>query len=191
MPINSFPEMETERLLLREIGLEDAEDLFAYYNDRLVTQYLDWYGPSSVEHAQELITRWCDQFAEGCYLRWGISLKGDKRIIGTVSIAPVRGPFEWKLPVCLGYELSRSYWNQRIMSEAVEAVMGYVFAQMGHHRMIAEVYPENGASLTLLTRLGFKQEGVLKKHLWHEGTSTWHDVITLAALRKDEEIILP
>ncbi|QGQ93825.1 N-acetyltransferase [Paenibacillus psychroresistens] len=179
----SFPLVETERLLLREILLEDAADLFGYYNDRLVTQYLDWFGPSSVDHAKDIITNWSNQFQQGTFMRWGITLKEDKKVIGTILLAPVRGPFEWKLPLVIGYELSREYWNQGIMSEAVQAAIAFAFDELGNHRVCAEVFPENTASLRILKRLGFQEEGLLKKHLWHEGTKTWHDVITLAVLK--------
>jgi len=181
----SFPILETERLILREILLSDADDLYAYYNDRLVTQYLDWFGPSSVDHAKEIITRWSNQFQDDSFMRWGITFKEEGKVIGTVLLVPVRGPFEWKLPLVIGYELSREYWNQGIMSEALQAVNAFAFEEMGNHRICAEVFPENTASITILKRLGYQEEGYLKKHVWHEGTKIWHDVMTLAILKEE------
>lgn len=179
----TFPRLETDRLILREITPEDSSDLFSYYNDRQVTQYLDWFGPSSVEHAIEIINNWTTQYQQSTFMRWGITLKSENRIIGTIPMGPVRGPFEWKLPICIGYELSRSYWNQGIMTEALQAVIAYIFEVLGNHRIFAEVFPENIASLKVLSKLGFQEEGLLRKHLWHEGHETWNDVITLALLK--------
>ncbi|MGC5327402.1 GNAT family N-acetyltransferase [Brevibacillus sp. SYSU BS000544] len=178
-----FPTIETERLVLREISVDDASDLYAYYSDREVTKYLDWFGPESEEHAVKIINYWSEQFQEDTFMRFGITLKGENKIIGTIPINPVRGPFRWRLPVVLGYELSQDYWNQGIMTEALKAVITYTFETLGNHRMIAEVIPENTASLKVLEKLGFQQEGLLRQHLWHDGTKTWHDVITLALLK--------
>lgn len=182
----AFPTLQTDRLILREILLEDATDLFNYYNDREVTQYLDWFGPSSVDHARDIISNWNEQFQQNTFMRWGITLKGANKIIGTIPMNPVRGPFEWKLPMTIGYELSREYWNQGIMTEALQAIIPYIFNTLNNHRICAEVFPENTASLHILKKLGFEKEGYLVKHLWHDGTKTWHDVIMQTLMRAEK-----
>ncbi|QQX26907.1 GNAT family N-acetyltransferase [Heyndrickxia sporothermodurans] len=178
-----FPSIETERLILRELTVEDAHNLYSYYSDREISKYLDWFGPQSEEQAIKMIRYWAKQYQEGTFMRFGIALKTDNKIIGTIPINPVRGTFEWKLPIVIGYELSRVYWNQGLMTEALKAVITYVFEELNNHRIIAEVFPENQASLKVLEKLGFQEEGLLKQHLYHEGTKTWHDVITLALLK--------
>ena len=75
-----FPVLETERLILREMIEDDAEDLFRYYHDQDVTKYLDWDGPSSVEHAKQVIADWKKGFTEKRFTRWGIALKSDNPI---------------------------------------------------------------------------------------------------------------
>lgn len=182
----AFPILHTERLVLREITTTDTADLFNYYNDRQLTQYLDWFGPRSVMHAEEMILNWAESFQHSTFMRWGITLKGENRVIGTVLLQPVRGPFEWKLPLVTGYELSREYWNQGIMTEAVQAVITYAFETLGNHRITAEVFPANGASRAILKKFGFEQEGVLKQHLWHEGYETWNDVMTFGLLKDNK-----
>lgn len=181
--LREFPSIETQRLILRELSVEDAFDFFSYYSDREISKYLDWYGPQSEEQAIKMIRYWEKQFQEGTFMRFGMASKTDNKIIGTIPINPVRGPFEWKLPIVIGYELSRDYWNQGLMTEALKAVITYVFEGLNNHRIIAEVFPENLASLKVLEKLGFQKEGLLKQHLYHEGTKTWHDVITLALLK--------
>lgn len=182
----AFPEFLTQRLILREITRQDAHDLYEYYHDREVTKYLDWFGPHSATHAEEIINRWADGFHEDVFMRWGIALKGENKIIGTILLHPVRGPFEWKLPLVTGYELSRHYWNRGIMTEALEAILGYAFGSLGNHRVTAEVFLENKTSLRLLEKLGFQQEGLLRQHIWHEGYETWNDCYTLARLREQD-----
>ncbi|WP_139487911.1 GNAT family N-acetyltransferase [Brevibacillus dissolubilis] len=181
-----FPTLETERFILREMTAEDAADLYSYYNDPELTKFLDWFGPSSVEHAEELIAYWRQQFEEDTFMRFGIASKEDNKIIGTIPINPVRGPFRWRLPIVLGYELSREHWNKGIMTEALQAVIPYVFETLNNHRIIAEVVPDNHSSLRVLEKLGFEKEGYLKQHFYHDGLRTWSDVVTLALL-KDKE----
>ncbi|WP_134683055.1 GNAT family N-acetyltransferase [Brevibacillus migulae] len=181
--LKQFPILETNRLVLREMTEQDASDLYAYYSDREVSKHLDWFGPESEEHAKKLIAYWREQYQEDTFMRFGIVRKGENKIIGTIPINPVRGPFRWKLPVVLGYDLSRDYWNQGIMTEALEAVIAYIFETLGNHRITAEVIPDNAASLKVLEKLGFEKEGLLRQHLYHDGNRTWHDVITLALLK--------
>lgn len=178
-----FPTIQTDRLILREMTVDDASDMYAYYSDREVSKYLDWFGPGSEEQAKNMITYWNKSYQESTFMRFGIALQGDNKIIGTIPINPVRGRFEWKLPIVLGYDLSREYWNQGIMTEALNAVIPYIFETLDNHRIIAEVIPENISSLKVLEKLGFEKEGYLRQHFYHEGYKTWHDVITLALLK--------
>ncbi|MGO0061503.1 GNAT family N-acetyltransferase [Brevibacillus fluminis] len=183
--LKSFPTLETQRLRLREMTEHDAADLFGYYSDREVTKYLDWFGPSSEEAAKRMIASWNEGFQEDRLIRWGITLKSDDIVIGTIIINPVRGPFRWKLPIVIGYELAQAYWNQGIMTEALRAVISYIFDGLRNHRICAEVFLENGASERILKKLGFQEEGIMRQHLWHEGYETWHDVKALALLKED------
>jgi ribosomal-protein-alanine N-acetyltransferase len=187
--LHTFPVLETERLILRQMSLDDASDFYNYYSDRQVTKHLDWYGPDSVEHAREVIQAWNDNYKKKVVIPWGIALKSNNKIIGTIPYIPIRGTFEWKplLPTAVGFELSRAYWNQGIMSEALQAVIAFGFDQLGSHRIQAEVYPENTASVTLMKKFGFQEEGRLRKYLYHEENKVFNDVIIMALL-KDEQL---
>lgn len=85
-----FPSIETERLILRELTVEDAHNLYSYYSDREISKYLDWFGPQSEEQAIKMIRYWAKQYQEGTFMRFGIALKTDNKIIGTIPINPVR-----------------------------------------------------------------------------------------------------
>jgi len=71
--------------MLREMTDQDESDLFAY-SDREVSKYLDWYVSESEEHARKLIAHWREQYQADTYMRFGISLKADNKIIGTIPI---------------------------------------------------------------------------------------------------------
>jgi ribosomal-protein-alanine N-acetyltransferase len=84
----------------------------------------------------------------------------------------------------VGFDLSREYWNKKIMTEALQAVIAFGFEKLGSHRIQAEVFPENTASLNLLKKMGFQIEGLLKQYLYHEGSQVFHDVLLLALLKE-------
>lgn len=164
--------------------LEDVDDLLGIYANVQVVKYLDWDGPSTREQAEELIVSWNEQFDSRKLLPWGISLCTDSKLIGTIMYMPIRGTFESKplFPISIGFELARNYWNQGIMSEALEEVTRFGVHTIGAHRIQADVVPENTASLRILKKFGFKYEGLLKQYLKHDVTSLFIDVVVLALI---------
>lgn len=182
----SFPSLHTKRLQLRQMDASDAENIYRYYTNPLVSKHLDWQGPSSVEEASSLIASWNQAFVARRLLPWGICLGTTTRfeIVGTILVMPTRGSFEDTplFPVSIGYELQAEYWNKGIMTEALEAVLDFTRKHVEIRRIQAEVYPENIASLKLLKKLGFQEEGVLRQYMMHEVTKKLLDVVMLALL---------
>jgi ribosomal-protein-alanine N-acetyltransferase len=79
----SFPELETERLLLGETTLQDAEAIFAIFSDPAVTQFHDLDTFTSIEEAIILIGRRAKRFEQREGIRWGIARKQDNVLIGS------------------------------------------------------------------------------------------------------------
>ena len=183
---SSFPNLRTERLLLRQIVSEDAEDLYHYYTNPLVTRHLDWLGPSSIEDSRSLIDGWQQAFLTKRLLPWAISYgpSAHSEILGTIMVMPTRGDFEDAplFPLSVGYELRADHWNKGIMSEALQAVLHFTRTHVGARRIQAEVNPENTASLRLLKKFGFQEEGLLRQYMMHEVTKKLLDVVMLALL---------
>lgn len=190
--LEEFPEIKTERLVLRKVKEDDAKDLYNYYSNPNVTRYLDWNGPESVEDTINIIRSWNNEFKKKNFIRWAITLKGINLIIGTVVICTKDrstdyGLFTHKITdsISIGYELSEDYWNRGIMSEAVKAVISFAFAEIGTHRIQAYVEPDNKASLHILKKMHFQVEGLLRSYLFDNGTSQFDDVIMLSLLVDD------
>lgn len=181
-PFNSifdaFPEIETERLILREIMPDDAPAIFALFSDPKVTQYYDLYTYVDMEQAEELIDFFDESFEMERQIRWGIALKQDNVLIGTcgfVWLRQYRGE--------IGYDLQSAYWRQGIMSEAVEAILEFGFDQIGLNRIEALVMADNQASAGLLRSLGFTEEGLLREHEFFKGA--FHDMRLFSLLRRE------
>jgi ribosomal-protein-alanine N-acetyltransferase len=182
--LNVFPAIQTDRLVLRQMTMDDAAELHRVFSDNQVVKHLDWNGPSSVNEAEELILSWNQSFEGKQLLPWGIALKANNVLIGTIMLMPIRGTFIMRPlpPITIGFELSKGYWNHGIMSEALKAVTDFGISEIGAHRIQAEVAPANEASLVILQRSGFKIEGLLQKYLMHQVSQVFFDVILLALI---------
>lgn len=165
MPIatafQKFPELETERLVLREIHLSDASALYKVLSDPAVTEYYDDDPFTSVVQAQEQIESWQTGFQRRWALRWGIAPKDGGELIGTCGLY---GFHTLHLRAGVGYELAASHWRQGIMSEALAAGLRYAFEVMELNRVQALVMPGNTASIKLLEKFGFSNEGLLPQY---------------------------
>lgn len=181
---SQFPPLRTERLLLRQVTADDAEDLYELCADPQVTGLQDWHGPASLSETEAIIESWRQGYADKRVIAWGVTLRGCRPLIGTVTLMPTRGSFEDlpRFPLALGYDLKPRFWNRGIASEAVRAVLDFSRASLGPHRIQAEVHPDNAASLRVLRKLGFQEEGLLRHYLMHEATRQFMDVLMLALL---------
>ena len=168
--LSFFPELETERLLLRETTLQDAEAIFAIFSDPSVTQFHDLDTFTSIEEAIAVIKRRAKRFEQGDGIRWGIVHKQDNVLIGSCGFTwnPQENAAE------VGYELANTFWRQGIMTEAVRTILQFGFEKMGLRFVVAQVMLDNIASKKLLKKLGFQSQGVLKQHGFFKGQ--FHDL---------------
>ncbi|MFT4413271.1 GNAT family N-acetyltransferase [Fredinandcohnia humi] len=175
-----FPILNTERLVLRQITQEDSSDIFTYLSDPEVMKYYGLAPFESEDEALEEIEWYGSIFESNVGIRWGITLKGTDIIIGSC------GFLNWEKRhnrAEVGYELAKEHWNKGIMREALEAVIHYGFTTYEINRIQALVEQENIASLRLLKKVGFNEEGILKEY---ERTSgKYDDLVMLSYLRRD------
>lgn len=158
---DTFPHLETERLILREICPGDAKSLFTVLGDEAVTEFYDDEVFREVFQASEQIDAWAAGFRARRCVRWGIAQRGKGEIVGTCGYY---GFHTWHKRAGLGYELARSLWQQGIMTEALGEIIRFGFERIGLNRIEAVVMPKNEGSVKLLAGLGFHQEGVLREY---------------------------
>lgn len=175
---DAFPEIETERLNLRQLVPEDAEAILRIFGDPEVTRYYDLDTYDSVDQALDLIDFFAESFEVERSIRWGIARKDDDIVIGTCGFVWLR---EHRGEI--GYDLARSEWRQGIMYEALDAILDFGFDQLGLNRIEALVMTDNAASAALLHSLGFTQEGLLRQHDFFKGA--FHDMRLFSILRSD------
>ncbi len=178
-----FPTLETERLVLREILASDAPALFAIHGDR---ELMQWFGSDplqDVEGAAELVRVFAGWRAlENPGVRWGLQLKGMDSLVGTCGL------FGWNRQwrkCTLGYELGHGAQGRGLMHEALTAALAWGFGSMELNRIEALVHPSNGASLKLVRRMGFAEEGCLREVGYWGGRH--HDLLQFSLLRREWE----
>jgi [ribosomal protein S5]-alanine N-acetyltransferase len=172
----TFPTLETSRLVLREITLDDAEDMFRNYSDPQVMRYWGQAPLQSLDEMHHKIAGIAAAFTAREGIRWGIALKGSDRLIGSCG--------HWRLlkehlRSEIGYELSIEHWGKGLMPEAIGAIVRFGFERMGLHTIEAQIDPKNQASRRVLEKLGFIQEGYFRENYFFNGEFTDTAVLSL------------
>ena len=175
-----FPILTTPRLALVEIQQQHLADIFNIFSDTRVTQYYNIVTLQVLEDAQPFIDWFTLKFADKKGLRWGITLKGEDQIVGTIGI----NNFTWGQKGLIGYDLRYDSWNKGYMTEAITAVTQFGFEAFGLNRIEAEVMPGNAGSEKTLLKSGFTFEGTLRQTLFFEGT--WYDMNMFSLLKGDK-----
>jgi [ribosomal protein S5]-alanine N-acetyltransferase len=122
---------------------------------------------------------------EKARLAWAVRLRTKKNpLIGSC----VFYDFQNQAMAEVGYWLGAKYHKQGYMSEAMREAVCYVFETMGLHRIYAYTAVENIPSISMLKKIGFRQEEVLRQHA-KRGTERWGDTAVLAIL--NGELIIP
>ncbi|MFE1245077.1 GNAT family N-acetyltransferase [Fictibacillus sp. NPDC058756] len=180
---NQFPIIETERLILREVTKADAEDMLTYLSDPDVVKHMGLEPSRSVEDAYDEIAWYESIVNKSTGIRWGITLKDDKRVIGSCGFLN-RVLKHYRSEV--GFELSKEYWGKGIAREALEAVVKYGFENMELERVEALIEPANLPSQRLVEKTGFQREGLLRHYEYTCGT--FDDLYIYSLLKKDLHI---
>lgn len=158
-----IPTIETERLILRKITLDDAEDVYHYASNEDVTHLVTWHTHEALEDSIEFIHTFLPRYDAP----WGIELKQTGRLIGTVH-------FVWWDPndrsAELGYVLSHEHWGEGIITEAGSAVIRFGFESMDLVRIQARCFLENIGSEKVMKKLGMSYEGITRKAMLVKGT---------------------
>ena len=180
-PSNAYPRLETTRLVLRALRMEDADFIFKEWSDPAVTYYMRDEEPlKSREQAEEKLRPYQTPEKIPTAKWWGIEIKADGHLIGTVGI------FRWDKQhhrAEIGYDLCPIYWGQGLMPEALQVLMRYGFEEMDLNRVEATTHTENQRSQRVLAKLGFQREGVLREYYCCDGI--YNDQVQYSLLRRE------
>ena len=159
-----FPILETNRLRLDSLSIEDSNSVFELFSNDSVVEYYDLEAFTEESQATKLIEFFNSRFKDNSGIRWAIRLKDTNQLIGTCGFN------SWSLKMknaVIGYDLLPKFWGKGITTEAVNRIVKAAF--LGElpcgklHRIQGDTVPGNFASESLLLKIGFKEEGLRRQ----------------------------
>jgi ribosomal-protein-alanine N-acetyltransferase len=162
-----FPELKTERLLLRKLEVTDAKEMFFLRSNENVLRYIGREPAKTIAEAEEFINKINKAADKNESILWGIVFLNEPSIvIGTICLWNFK---EEHYRGEIGYLLHPDHWRKGIMKEAINAVVDYGFTVLGLHSIEALLDPENIGSSSVLESTGFIKEGHLKESFYFNG----------------------
>lgn len=172
--------INSERLILRDLSLDDASDMFAYTSRPSVSKFLTWEPHALVEQDYNFIEKALEANGYGEYYV-GIELKEDRKLIGCIHIYNMSSQHRR----CeISYILNPDYSGAGYATEAVNAINEWLMKEMNFVRIQAVCVMDNDKSEKLLKRCNMSYEGVLQNYaILKDGKS--HPVKVYSKCRED------
>lgn len=161
-----FPNLETERLLLRRVSKNDVNEVFALRSDAETMKYVPRPLVTTQNEALEHIALIDSKIESNEGINWAITLKGSPKLIGIIGHYRIK-PEHYRSEI--GYMILPEFQGKGIVTEAVKAVVEYGFNEMHLHSIEAIIDPENTASAMVLEKNNFIKEAHLKENEFYDG----------------------
>ena len=166
LKFDTFPILETEHLLLRQLTMDDVPVLFEMRTNPLMNRYTDRPKMKTLEEAAEKMKSIIALVENRDGIAWAVDLKESKKQIGEISF--------WRLikehyRAEIGYSLHPDYWQKGLATEAGKAIISYGFSTLNIHSIEANVNPNNIASIKLLEKLKFVREAYFRENYFYNG----------------------
>lgn len=153
-PINffPFPKLETERFTLRQLKIEDENEIFTLRSDENIAKYLDRPRANSIDDARQFIQKINSSISKNELIYWAITHKDDEKLIGTICL--------WKISTEqsnaeVGFELLPDHQGKGVIQEILPKILDFGFKNIKLQSIEGEVAPNNLKSVTLLEKHGF------------------------------------
>jgi ribosomal-protein-alanine N-acetyltransferase len=142
--------VETDRLKIRNLALEDKKSLFEIYSDKEAMRFRGSKPFETIEEVVEMLSRTFEKLESKEEFRYAVDLKENNKIIGTFLIKPIS-----KNECEIGYSIGKNYWGRGYGKELVKGMLNYS-KNLPFNTILATSRKENIASLLLLEKVGFK-----------------------------------
>ena len=138
--------------MLRNIALEDKEEMFRLYSDSEVQKYTGETVVESIEEIEEAIRIRIGDYEKYGYGRWATFLKDGMQFVGWAGLAYLP-EFD---KIDLGYRFFPEYWGMGIATEASHAILNYAFDTLELRKIIAIAMKDNKASIKVMEKIGME-----------------------------------
>jgi len=155
-----FPNLVTDRLNLRQLKLEDDNEIYFLRSDESVNEFIDRPKPKTNEDVIKFIDKINRGIDNNEWIYWAISPKESNKLIGTICIWNFS---DEKNITELGFELFPQFQGKGLMQEALIKIIEYGFEKLNLKKLKAYTNQENISSIKLLERNKFIQEKVFEE----------------------------
>lgn len=143
---SKYTTLETDRLVLKPLSINDLDDYHEYSGDEETLKY-DYLPHKTLKESEEGLVTWYLSAPLGKY---GLFLKSSGKLIGNINFRP-----ETNEKVFIGYTLNKKFWKRGYATEALQKLISLSFNQLDIKQILAKVHSEDRASIALLIKLGF------------------------------------
>jgi len=164
--LSRFPELETKRLILRRFAVTDATAYFKLRSNEDAMRFMDRPHFNNKEEALETIKKTHQNFRNKEGVWWALADKRNNNFMGYVGFKDID---QKNKSAEIGYVLHPDYWASGWMTEAVGAVLNFVFDELNLHRVRGDINPNNEASRGLLRKFGFQKEAYFREDYYFAG----------------------
>ena len=161
-----FKNLESGRLLLRQITAEDVNEIFELRSNKEVMKFIPRPLCITLDDAMGHVNMIQHKIEENEGINWAITLKKDNKLIGYIGHYRIK----WEhFRSEIGYMILPQFNGQGIVSEAIKLVVEYGFNEMNMHSLEGIIDPENAASARVLEKNGFVKEAHLRENEFFDG----------------------
>lgn len=175
-----IPTITTERLVMRKMLPADAEDMYEYAQEPIVTRFLLWEPHVNLKFTQSYLKFIQSQYASGCFFDWALTLADSGKMIGTCGFASIDTDNDAGE---IGYVINPAYWNNGYATEALERVLSFGFGVLRMHRIYIRIMSGNTASERVAKKCGMRHEATFYSSLFVKGD---YRTIKYYAILRDE-----
>lgn len=155
-----FENLETERLLLRKLSMDDLYDYYERIgSDGEVSRYMLWEPHQDIGETLETFEKSLAAYDEGHYYRWVAQRKEDGELLGTMSLVRVS---EADSSCSFAYMFAKEFWGQGYATEAMTAVVRFAMEKLEIEKITADHFAGNVASGKVMRKLGMTYTGTVK-----------------------------
>ncbi len=164
-PPHALPILETERLRLTPLAEADAAQIFPLMRDAEVMAFWDMPETDDPDLIDAIVAGQVEAMAAGAACFWAMRTLADEQFVGVCDLSEIDRRHH---RAEVGFMLGRDAWGQGYALEAMQAVLAYA-ASSGLRRLLARTHLGNRRSDSLLEKLGFQEEGLLRGHVLRDG----------------------
>ncbi|MGG0657627.1 GNAT family N-acetyltransferase [Rummeliibacillus pycnus] len=175
-----LPILETERLILRKVTLEDIEDMYLYGSNGEVSKYVTWNTHETISDTKDFVEIVLNKYENKQVSPWEIEYKENGKFIGTID-------FVWWQPnhktAEIGYVISKDYRGKGLTTEVAKEIIKFGFKEMDLVRIQARCFVENIGSARVMEKTGMSFEGIIRKAIFAKGK---HQDLKMYSILKGE-----